>query len=47
VTAQFVDGAVRVTSEGLPVLLLSSQAICVPTATPLVVAVTQTRVIGM
>jgi hypothetical protein len=28
-------------------LLLDSQAICVPTGTPLVIAVTQVRVTGM
>jgi hypothetical protein len=47
VTAQFVDGATRVFAEGVPVLLLDSQAICVPTATPLIIAVTQVRVTGM
>src|ERR1700680_3500228 len=47
VTAQFLMGATRVTSEGLPVLLLDSQAICVPTGTPLIIAVTQPRVTGM
>jgi uncharacterized Zn-binding protein involved in type VI secretion len=47
VTAQFVTGATRVLVEGVPVLLLDSQAICVPTATPLIIAVTQTRVTGM
>jgi hypothetical protein len=44
VTAQFVTSATRVTSNGQPLLLLDSQAICVPTGTPLIVAVTQTRV---
>ena len=43
-TAQFVTSAVRVTSNGLPLLLLDSQAICAPTGTPLIVAATQTRV---
>ena len=47
VTAQFVMGATRVMSEGVPVLLLDSQAICVPTGTPLIIAVTQPRVTGM
>jgi hypothetical protein len=42
-----VTGALRVTSNGQPLLLLDSQAICVPTGTPLVIAVTQTRVTGM
>ena len=46
VTAQFVTSAVRVTSMGMPVLLLDSQAICTPTGTPLIVAVTQVRVTG-
>jgi hypothetical protein len=44
VTAQFLTGSTRVTSNGQPLLLLSSQAICAPTGTPLVIAVTQTRV---
>jgi hypothetical protein len=43
VTAQFVTGATRVTSNGLPLLLFDSQAICVPTGTPLMITVTQTR----
>jgi hypothetical protein len=47
VTAQFVTAATRVTSNGQPLLLLDSQAICVPTGTPLIIAVTQTRVTGM
>jgi hypothetical protein len=46
VTAQFVTSATRVLAEGVPVLLLDSQAFCVPTATPLIIAVTQTRVTG-
>lgn len=44
VTAQWVTAATRVTSSGQPLLLLDSQAICVPTGTPLLPAVTQTRV---
>lgn len=47
VTAQFVDGATRVLALGMPVLLMDSQAICVPSGTPLIVAVTQPRVTGM
>jgi hypothetical protein len=46
VTAQFLTGSARVTSLGQPLLLLSSQAICAPTGTPLLVAATQTRVTG-
>jgi hypothetical protein len=44
VTAQFVTAATRVTSNGQPLLLLDSQAICTPTGTPLMILVTQTRV---
>jgi hypothetical protein len=44
VTAQWVTGATRVTSNGVPLLLLDSQAICAPTGTPLQIVVTQTRV---
>jgi hypothetical protein len=46
VTAQFTTAATRITSNGQPLLLLDSQALCVPTGTPLVIAVTQTRVTG-
>ena len=44
VTAQWLTFATRVTSNGQPLLLLDSQAICAPTGTPLIIAVTQTRV---
>jgi hypothetical protein len=47
VTAQFVTAATRVISNGLPLLLLDSQAICAPTATPVMIVVTQTRATGM
>src|SRR5580765_5319789 len=47
VTAQWVTAATRVTSNAQPLLLLDSQAICAPTATPLMVVVTQTRATGM
>ena len=47
VTAQFVSSATRVLSNGQPLLLLDSQAICAPTGTPLIIAVTQVRVMGM
>ncbi len=46
VTASWVTAAVRITSNGQPVLLLDSQAICAPNGTPLMIAVTQTRVTG-
>ena len=43
VTAQWVTAATRVTSNGMPVLLTDSQAICTPNGTPLIISVTQTR----
>jgi hypothetical protein len=46
VTAQWIIGALRITSNGQPLLLLNSQAICAPSGTPLIVAMTQTRVTG-
>jgi hypothetical protein len=46
VTAQFVTAATRITSTGQPLLLLDSQAICVPTGTPLMIVLTQIRVTG-
>jgi len=42
-----VTGATRILSNGQPVLLLDSQAICAPTGTPLMVVLTQMRVSGM
>jgi len=47
VTAQFVSSAVRLLSNGQPLLLLDSQAICVPTGTPLMIVMTQLRATGM
>lgn len=47
VTAQFVTAATRVTSNGQPLLLLDSQAICAPTGTPLLIVASQTRVTAM
>lgn len=44
VTAQFMTAATRVTSNGQPLLLLDSQAICAPTGTPLLIVQTQIRV---
>lgn len=46
VTAQWIVGSLRVLVSGAPVLLQSSQAICAPTATPLTIVLTQTRVMG-
>jgi hypothetical protein len=36
-----------VTSNGQPLLLLDSQAICAPTGTPLMIVMTQTRATAM
>jgi uncharacterized Zn-binding protein involved in type VI secretion len=47
VTGQFTTAATRITSNGQPVLLQDSQAICAPTGTPLLILVTQTRVTGI
>ncbi len=46
VTAQWMTGATRVTSNGQPLLLLDSQAVCIPNGTPLMIVATQTRVVG-
>lgn len=46
VTAQWVTAATRITSNGQPLLLFDSQAICAPTGTPLMIVLTQTRVTG-
>jgi len=47
VTAQWVSAATRVLSNGAPVLLFDSQALCTPNGTPLMIIVTQMRVTGM
>ncbi len=47
VTAQFITSSTRVISNGQPLLLLDSQAICTPTGTPLLVVMTQTRVVAI
>ncbi|MCU0506992.1 MAG: DUF4280 domain-containing protein [Anaerolineae bacterium] len=44
VTAQWMTGTTRVTSNGQPLLFQSSQATCAPTGTPTIIVVTQTRV---
>jgi hypothetical protein len=46
-TAQWITGATRVLANGVPVLVLSSQAICAPTGTPLIIVESQTRVTGI
>ena len=47
VTAQYITAAARITSNGVPLLLMDSQAICTPSGTPLLATVTQTRVTGV
>lgn len=44
VTAQWITGTTRVTSNGQPLLVQTSQAICAPTGTPLMPVAQQTRV---
>lgn len=44
VTAQWIVGTTRVTSNGQPLVIQSGQAICTPPGTPLLPLVTQTRV---
>lgn len=44
VTAQWVSGTTRVLSNGQPLLVQSSQAICAPSGTPLLIVATQPRV---
>ena len=46
-TGQWLTGATRVLSNGLPLVLLDSMSICAPTGTPLLVILTQTRVMAM
>jgi hypothetical protein len=47
ITAQWITGATRVLSDGMPVLLMDNQAICTPNGTPLMINLTQTRVSGI
>jgi hypothetical protein len=46
VTGQWVVAAVRVSSLGQPLVLMDSQAVCIPNGTPLMPLSAQTRVIG-
>lgn len=41
VTAQFVTAATRVSSNGQPLLLFDSQAVCAPTGSPLLAVASQ------
>lgn len=44
VTAQWVLGTTRVTSNGQPLVVMSGQAVTIPNGTPLIPVVAQTRV---
>ena len=46
VSGQWVVAATRVFSNGQPLVLMDSQALCAPNATPLLPVSAQTRVIG-
>jgi uncharacterized Zn-binding protein involved in type VI secretion len=46
VTGQWITAATRILSNGMPVLLMDSQATCIPNGTPLMIVATQVRVIG-
>jgi hypothetical protein len=46
VTAQWLVAALRITSNGQPLVLMDSQAVCIPNGTPLLPVAAQTRVIG-
>jgi hypothetical protein len=46
VTAQWLTGALRVLAGGVPVVVQSSQAVCVPTGTGLLPVVVQPRVLA-
>jgi hypothetical protein len=46
VTGQWVVGAARVLSRGQPLAIMSGFSVCVPTGTPLLPVVAQTRVLA-
>jgi hypothetical protein len=46
ITGQWVVGAVRVLSQGQPLAIMTGVAICVPTGTPLLPVVAQTRALA-
>jgi hypothetical protein len=45
-TAQWLVGAMRVRSEGQPVVIMTGMAVCAPTGTPLIPVEAQTRTIA-
>jgi hypothetical protein len=46
VTGQWVVGSVRVLSQGQPLAIMSGVSVCVPTGTPLLPVVAQTRALA-
>lgn len=44
VTGQWLSGTTRVLSNGQPLLVNAAPSVCAPTGTPMIAAVTQTRV---
>jgi hypothetical protein len=46
VTGQWIIGAVRVLSQGQPLAIMSGVSICVPTGTPMLPVVAQTRALA-
>lgn len=46
VTGQFVMGALRVLAGGAPVATMASQSVCVPTGTPMMPVMAQTRTLA-
>lgn len=46
VTGKFMSGTLRVLSMGQPLVIVGSQGTCVPTGTPLLVVLTQPRVVA-
>jgi hypothetical protein len=44
---KFIVGSTKVLAGGMPMLLQDSQGLCVPTGTPLLIGVGQTKVVGV
>jgi hypothetical protein len=44
VTGQWLTGSTRVLSNGQPLVINAGSSVCAPTGTPMIAAVTQTRV---
>jgi hypothetical protein len=46
VTGQWINGTLRVTSNGQPLVINAGTSICAPTGTPMIALATQTRVMA-